>query len=88
MGALYVKRDRLRNIAAIQNAGGCIELFGTAPDDTIWHTRQTQPNNGWMGQWEAPFSPGARLRSIVAMPNADRRIELFATAPDNTIWHI
>ena len=53
-----------------------------ASDDSIWHTWQTAPSNGWSG-W-APFHSGAdRLRNLVVGQNADGRLEIFARGADN-----
>jgi hypothetical protein len=38
-------------LVVIQNQDGRLEVFGTAPDDTIWHTWQIAPNNGWWSPW-------------------------------------
>ena len=78
--------DRLRRVVVAQNLDGRLEVFGTAADDTIWHTWQTAPNNGW-STWTPFHSTGDRLRTLAAGRNADGRLELFGTAGDDTIWH-
>jgi hypothetical protein len=78
--------DRLRNLVVGRNADGRLEVFGTAGDDTIWHTWQTSPSSGWRS-W-APFhTVDDRLRNLVVGRNADGRLEVFGTAGDDTIWH-
>jgi hypothetical protein len=42
-----IRRDRLRHLAVASNADGRLEVFGVAPDDEVWQTWQTAPNNGW-----------------------------------------
>jgi hypothetical protein len=78
--------DRLRNLAVGQNADGRLEVFGTASDDSIWHTWQTAANDGWSG-WSVFHSSSDRLRSLVVGRNADGRLEVFGTASDDSIWH-
>jgi hypothetical protein len=78
--------DRLRNLVVGQNADGRLEVFGTAGDDTIWHTWQTSPSDGW-SSWEPFHTVGDRLRNLVVGQNADGRLEVFGTAGDDTIWH-
>jgi hypothetical protein len=46
-GSNLIRRDRLRQLAVASNADGRLEVFGVAPDDQVWHTWQTAPNNGW-----------------------------------------
>jgi hypothetical protein len=60
-------------------------VFGTATDDTIWHTWQTAPNNGW-SPWQVFHSSADRLRSLAVGRNADGRLEVFGIAADDTIW--
>ena len=38
---------RLRNLAVAQNQDGRLEVFGTAPDDRIWHAWQSVAGKGW-----------------------------------------
>jgi hypothetical protein len=42
-----IRRDRLRQLVIASNADGRLEVFGLAPDDEVWQTWQTAPNNGW-----------------------------------------
>ena len=78
--------DRARRLVVAQNQDGRLEVFGTAADDSIWHTWQTAANNGWSA-W-APFhTAGDRLRALVVGQNQDGRLEVFGTASDDTIWH-
>ena len=44
---LYSPNDRLRSVEVGQNADGRLEVFGIAPDNRVWQTWQTAPNNGW-----------------------------------------
>ncbi len=76
---------RLRNLAVAQNQDGRLEVFGTAPDDRIWHAWQSVAGKGWE-LWHDLFSP-AGLRTVIAAQNSDGRLEIFGTAPDETIWH-
>ncbi|MGV1028287.1 MAG: zinc-dependent metalloprotease family protein [Dermatophilaceae bacterium] len=61
-------------------------MFGTAADDTIWHTWQTSPNNGWSA-WASLFRSSDRLRNLAVSANADGRLEVVGTASNDTIWH-
>jgi hypothetical protein len=83
---LHGEGDRLRTLAVGRNADGRLEVFGTAGDDTIWHTWQTAPSNGWSA-WRPFHSAGDRLRTLAVGRNADGRLEVFGTAGDDTIWH-
>ena len=84
--SFHSNADRLRTLAVGRNADGRLEVFGTAGDDSIWHTWQTAPSNGWSG-W-SPFHSGAdRLRNLEVARNADGRLEVFGTASDDSIWH-
>ena len=42
---LYTPADRLRSLDVGQNEDGRLEIFGVAPDDTIWFTWQTAPGS-------------------------------------------
>jgi hypothetical protein len=68
-----------------RNADGRLEGFGTAADDTIWHTFQTAPNNGWSA-WQQFGEPDDRLRTLAVGVNPDARLEVARTAADDTIW--
>ena len=46
-GSNLIRRDWLRQLAVSGNADGRLEVFGVAPDDQVWQTWQTAPNNGW-----------------------------------------
>jgi hypothetical protein len=83
---LHNTSDRLRTLAVGRNADGRLEVFGTAADDSIWHTWQTAPGNGWSA-WAQFHGPADRLRSLVVGQNADGRLEVFGTAADDSIWH-
>ncbi|MGV1029998.1 MAG: peptidoglycan-binding protein, partial [Dermatophilaceae bacterium] len=83
---LHGAGDRLRDVVMGANADGRLEVFGTAGDDTIWHTWQTSPSNGWSA-WTQFHSAGDRLRTLAVGRNADGRLEVFGTAGDDTIWH-
>ena len=84
---LYSPTDKLRELDVVSNADGRLEVFGVAPDDTIWFTWQTAPNNGWAGGWSQLYSPNDKLRMLRAARNKDGRLEVFGVAPDDTIWH-
>ena len=84
---LFSKSNRLRNITVVKNADGRLEVFGTGNDDSIWHTWQTAPNNGWNGSWGELYGPSNKLRNLLVIKNLDGQIEVFGIAPDNTIWH-
>ena len=86
IGSIYSSSNKLTEIKAITNADGRIEVFGIAPDNTIWHTWQTKPNNGWNGSWGL-FFLDEWFEYPYGQKNADGRIEVFGIAPDNTIWH-
>ena len=36
----FSESNRLRKLVVVQNADGRLEVFGTASDNTIWHTWQ------------------------------------------------
>jgi hypothetical protein len=84
---LYSANDRLRELDVVSNADGRLEVFGVAPDDTIWFTWQTAPNNGWPGGWSQLYAANDKLRMLRAARNQDGRLEVFGVAPDDTIWH-
>src|SRR5437868_11628409 len=52
---LYHQDDRLRDLKVGRNADGRLEVFGLAPDDTIWHTWQVAPSGNWNGGWEQVY---------------------------------
>ena len=81
----HTSADRLRAVEAARNADGRLEVFGVAGDQSLWHTWQTSPNNGWSG-WAPLHGPGDRLRNLVVANNADGRLEVFGTAGDDSIW--
>jgi hypothetical protein len=84
---LYTSVDRLRSLDVGQNADGRLEVIGVAPDDTIWHTWQEEPNGGWVGGWAQLYTPVDRLRELRVARNQDGRLEVIGVAPDDTIWH-
>ncbi|NOJ50451.1 trypsin-like peptidase domain-containing protein [Bradyrhizobium archetypum] len=79
--------DRLRNLDVGRNGDGRLEVFGVAPDNTIWNTWQVAPSNGWNGSWNMLYSSGDQLRDLRVARNLDGRLEVFGVAPDDTIWH-
>jgi hypothetical protein len=80
--------ERLHTLAVGQNRDERLEVFGTAADDTIWHTWQTAANGAWRGSFAPLGRPDERLRTLAVGQNADGRLEVFGVAADDTIWHI
>ncbi|MHB1876825.1 MAG: CHAP domain-containing protein, partial [Streptosporangiaceae bacterium] len=70
------------SIAAVRNADGRLELFGTNSADGIFHRWQVAPNGSWSG-WSQ--MPGA-LTSVAATRNKDGRLEVFGTNAQGNIW--
>jgi len=79
--------DQLRAVTALRSDGpdgSESEVFGVAPDDTIW--RHAPGSNAWV-QFGAP---DARLSTITLNPGdnaAAYNLEVFGLAPDDTVWH-
>ena len=72
-----------REVMAIPNQDGRIEVIVTRDDGTMWHRWQTSPN-GSFAEWN-------RMDGFVSRPfgihNLDGRIELFGRGVDGTLWH-
>ena len=66
---LYSPADRLRELRAGNNQDGRLEVFGVAPNDSIWHTWQVAPNNGWVGGWAELGTQIRILIKVVTVPN-------------------
>jgi hypothetical protein len=83
----FTPGDHLRSLDVGQNADGRLEVFGVAPHDSIWHTWQTAPSDGWNGGWKQFYSSSDRLRELRVGRNQDGRLEVFGVAPSDSIWH-
>jgi hypothetical protein len=46
---LYTENDNLKMLRVVPNADGRLEVFGVNAQGHIWHTWQTAPSNGWIG---------------------------------------
>src|SRR5215469_452694 len=84
---LYSPGDNLRSLRAARNADGRLEIFGINAGGQIFHTWQTAPSNGWVGQWQLLFSPGDNLAMLDVVSNADGRLEVFGVNGAGNIFH-
>jgi hypothetical protein len=74
---------KVSGIAAINDADGRMEIFGTGTDGAPWHNWQLTPGGAWNG-W---VSMTGKVSGIAAVRNADGRLEIFGLGTDGATWH-
>jgi hypothetical protein len=79
---LFRRDDRLRTLAVARNTDGRLEVFGAASDDSLWHTWQTAPSNGWNGE---PVGPTHRVDVNVILVGSDLFDAANRTETDDAI---
>jgi hypothetical protein len=76
---LYTPTDNLAMLDVINNADGRFEVFGINREGNIYHTWQTSPSNGWVGDDVPPPTVGLGSNSNYFLYNCDSILGLSVT---------
>jgi hypothetical protein len=78
----------LSTLAFCQNDDYRLEVFGIAPDNTVWRNSASLLNLAQWSGWQPFGAPGDRFRAVTAVRvgTDGSECEVFALAPDDTIW--
>ena len=78
--------DKIKELTWTRNPNGKLEIIRIDPDNHVFHTTQSAPNNGTFGSWKQLYPAGEKRISISVEANLDGRLELFAVGDDGRIY--
>ncbi len=78
-----------RQIIAVENTGGTLQLFGLAADGAVYHNKQAQPRDStsknWSG-WVTLF--GHNLKQILCEKSPSGSLLVLALSNDGSVYYI